>query len=91
MLAMRLFGASFLVMLATGAILLATTQFLGEMVQQDFGDTATWAGLVLSAGGLVTTAIMFLVGRLSVTIQLKWLIAAGAIIIVVSMYQRTDI
>lgn len=89
MLAMRPFGASFLVMLATGAILLATTQFLPEMLQ-DFGDTATGARLVLSAGGLITTAMMFLVGRLSVTIQLKWLIAAGAIIIVVSMYQPTD-
>jgi MFS transporter, DHA2 family, multidrug resistance protein len=54
MLATRQFGASFLVMLATGAILLATTQFLPELVQQDFGYTATWAGLVLSPGGIVT-------------------------------------
>jgi hypothetical protein len=45
MVATRQFGASFLVMLATGAILLATTQFLPQLVQQDFGYTATWAGL----------------------------------------------
>jgi DHA2 family multidrug resistance protein len=50
MLATRQFGACFLVMLATAAILLATTQFLPQLVQQDFGYTATWAGLVLSPG-----------------------------------------
>src|SRR5262249_24030341 len=60
----RQFGASFLVMLATGAILLATTQFLPQLVQQDLGYTATWAGLVLSPGGVVTMAMMFVVGRL---------------------------
>ena len=51
MVATRQFGACFLVMLATGAILLATTQFLPQLVQEDFGYTATWAGLVLSPGG----------------------------------------
>ncbi len=90
MLATRQFGASFLVMLATGAILLATTQFLPELVQQDFGYTATWAGLVLSPGGLVTMVMMFVVGRLSNKVQPKWLIVAGAIIIAGSMYQLTD-
>ena len=65
MVATRQFGACFLVMLATGAILLATTQFLPQLVQEDFGYTATWAGLVLSPGGLVTMVMMFVVGRLS--------------------------
>ena len=64
MVATRQFGACFLVMLATGAILLATTQFLPQLVQQDFGYTATWAGLVLSPGGVVTMVMMFVVGRL---------------------------
>ena len=63
MVATRQFGACFLVMLATGAILLATTQFLPQLVQQDFGYTATWAGLVLSPGGVVTMVMMFVVGR----------------------------
>ena len=61
----RQFGACFLVMLATGAILFATTQFLPLLVQTDFGYTATWAGLVLSPGGVVTFFMMFAVGRLS--------------------------
>jgi DHA2 family multidrug resistance protein len=51
MVATRQFGACFVVMLATGAILYATTQFLPRLVQENFGYTATWAGLMLSPGG----------------------------------------
>jgi DHA2 family multidrug resistance protein len=91
MVATRQFGACFLVMLATGAILLATTQFLPQLVQADFGYTATWAGLVLSPGGLVTMAMMFVAGRLSGLVQPKYLIVAGAIIIALSMYQMTGV
>jgi DHA2 family multidrug resistance protein len=87
----RQFGACFVVMLATGAILLATTQFLPLLVQQNFGYTATWAGLVLSPGGVVTMAMMFVVGRLSGRIQPKYLIAAGAIISAYSMYDLTRV
>jgi MFS transporter, DHA2 family, multidrug resistance protein len=91
MLASRQFGSCFLVMMATGAILLATTQFLPELVQQDFGYTATWAGLALSPGGLVTMTMMFAVGRLSGHVQPKYLIAVGATIIALSMYGLTNI
>jgi DHA2 family multidrug resistance protein len=90
MLATRQFGASFLVMLATGAILLSTTQFLPQLVQQDFGYPATWAGLVLSPGGVVTMLMMFVVGRLSGKIQPKYLISAGAIFCALSMYDLTN-
>ncbi|RRB96826.1 EmrB/QacA family drug resistance transporter, partial [Escherichia coli] len=83
--ATRQFGASFLVMLATGAILLATTQFLPQLVQQDFGYTATWAGLGLSPGGVVTMVMMFAVGRLAARVQPKYLIIAGALVIAASM------
>ncbi|MBV9533127.1 MAG: DHA2 family efflux MFS transporter permease subunit [Bradyrhizobium sp.] len=91
MVATRQFGASFLVMLATGAILLATTQFLPQLVQQDFGYTATWAGLVLSPGGVVTMVMMFVVGRLAAKVQPKYLIIAGAVIIALSMYSMTNV
>jgi DHA2 family multidrug resistance protein len=91
MVATRQFGACFLVMLATGAILFATTQFLPQLVQQDFGYTATWAGLVLSPGGLVTAAMMFVVGRLSGKVQPKYLIAVGAVLIALSMYDMTNV
>jgi DHA2 family multidrug resistance protein len=91
MVATRQFGACFLVMLATGAILLATTQFLPLLVQQDFGYTATWAGLVLSPGGVVTMVMMFVVGRLAANVQPKYLIIAGAVIIALSMYGMTNV
>jgi MFS transporter, DHA2 family, multidrug resistance protein len=91
MVATRQFGACFLVMLATGAILLATTQFLPQLVQQDFGYTATWAGLVLSPGGVVTMVMMFVVGRVAGKVQPKYLIVAGAVLIALSMYGMTNV
>jgi DHA2 family multidrug resistance protein len=91
MVASRQFGACFLVMLATGAILLATTQFLPQLVQQDFGYTATWAGLVLSPGGAVTMVMMFVVGRLAAKVQPKYLIIAGGVLIAISMYEMTNV
>jgi DHA2 family multidrug resistance protein len=91
MMGSRQFGACFFVMLATGAILLATTQFLPQMVQENFGYTATWAGLVLSPGGVVTMVMMFVVGRLLGKFQPKYLIIAGAVIIAASMYDLTRV
>jgi DHA2 family multidrug resistance protein len=91
MVATRQFGACFLVMLATGAILLATTQFLPQLVQEDFGWTATWAGLVLSPGGAVTMVMMFVVGRVATRVQPRYLIVAGAVICALSMYEMTNV
>lgn len=89
MVASRQFGACFLVMLATGALLLATTQFLPQLLQQNFGYTATWAGLALSPGGIVTMGMMFVVGRLSGKVQPKYLIMTGAAIVAASMFILT--
>ena len=86
----RQFGASFLVMMATGGILYATTQFMPQLVQQEFGYTATWAGLVLSPGGIVTMLMMFAVGPLTAKVQPKWLLIIGALLIAVSMYELTN-
>ena len=91
MVATRQFGACFLVMLTTGAILLATTQFLPQLVQQDFGYTATLAGLLLSPGGVVTMAMMFVVGRVAAKVQPKYLIVVGAVLIALSMYGMTNV
>ena len=85
----RQFGACFLVMLATGAILISTTQFLPQLTQDYYGYTATLSGLVLGPGGAVTVLMMFLTGRLSAYVQPKWLIAAGACIIAGGMLDLT--
>jgi DHA2 family multidrug resistance protein len=91
MVATRQFGACFLVMLATGALLLATTQFLPELVQEDFGYNATMAGVMVSPGGVVAMVMMFVAGRMVGKIQPKYLIAAGAVVIAVSMYALTNV
>ncbi len=91
MVATRQFGTSFVVMLAAGAILLATTQYLPQLVQQNFGYTATWAGLVLTPGGIVTVFMMPLVGRLTGTVQPRYLIAIGAAISAYAMYIMTKV
>jgi MFS transporter, DHA2 family, multidrug resistance protein len=89
--ATRQFGACFVVMLATGAILLATTQYLPQLVQQDFGYTATWAGLVLTPGGLVTLLMMPVTGALSGRVQPRYLIAFGAAMCALAMFDMTRI
>ena len=91
MIATRQFGACFLAMLATGALLFGTTQFLPQLVQQDFAYTATWAGLLLSPGGVVTMVMMFVVGRLSAKVQPKYLIVVGGLLIALSMYVLTNV
>jgi MFS transporter, DHA2 family, multidrug resistance protein len=91
MVATRQFGACFVVMLASGAILLATTQFLPNLVQADFGYTATWAGLVLTPGGVVTMVMMFVVGPILAKVQPKYLLVVGAAIIALSVYDLTNL
>ncbi len=87
----RQFGMCFIVMLFTGAILIATTQFLPELTQTYFGYNATLAGLVLAPGGLMTMFMMFVIGRVSGLVQPKYLIAAGAIAIAGGMYYLTNL
>ena len=52
-------------MLAAGAILIATTQFIPQSLQEYYGYTATLSGLVLAPGGIVTWLMMFVIGRVS--------------------------
>ncbi|MFV0280397.1 MAG: DHA2 family efflux MFS transporter permease subunit [Rhodoblastus sp.] len=85
----RQFGACFFVMLAVGMILLGTTQIVPQLVQEQFGYTALWAGLVLSPGGVFTMVMMVVVGRLISFVQPKYLIVCGAAFIALSMHQLT--
>jgi DHA2 family multidrug resistance protein len=72
-------------MLATGALLIATTQMLPQLLQEQYGYTATIAGLSISPGGLVTMFMMVVVGRISF-VQPRYLIAAGATIATLAMF-----
>ena len=87
----RQFAACFLVMLATGAVLISTTQLLPQLLQSDLNYTALLAGLALSPGGIATLVLMPVVGRLVSSVQPKYLIMLGATIVAFSMWHLTGI
>jgi MFS transporter, DHA2 family, multidrug resistance protein len=87
----RQFGACFLVMLATGAILIATTQMLPQLLQTELNYTAFLAGLALSPGGIVTMMMMPIVGNLIGVVQPKYLIVFGACVVAFSMWHLTGL
>ncbi|MEK9279040.1 MULTISPECIES: DHA2 family efflux MFS transporter permease subunit [unclassified Bradyrhizobium] len=87
----RQFGACFLVMLATFAVLISTTQLLPQLLQTELGYTAMLAGLVLSPSGVVTMMLMPVAGRLVTIVQPKYLIMFGAAVAAVSMWHLTGL
>jgi MFS transporter, DHA2 family, multidrug resistance protein len=91
LLGQRQFGACFLCMLGTGAIVIATTQILPQLLQAELGYTAMLAGLVLSPGGLVTMIMMPITGKLIGTVQPRYLIMAGAAIAALAMWHLTGL
>jgi DHA2 family multidrug resistance protein len=70
--------------------LFATTQMLPQLLQENYGYTATLSGLALSPGGFVTVVMMIVVGRLDF-IQPKYLIAAGSAFAAYGMYYLTSL
>jgi len=87
----RQFGACFLVMLGTGAVLISTTQMMPQLLQADFGYTALLAGLALSPGGIATLFMMPIVGRLIGFVQPKYLLVFGATVVALSMWHLTGL
>jgi DHA2 family multidrug resistance protein len=87
----RQFAACFLVMLATGAVLISTTQLLPQLLQTELNYTAMLAGLALSPGGIATLVLMPVVGRLVAAMQPKYLIMFGAAIVALSMWHLTGL
>ena len=78
-------------MLGTGAIVIATTQILPQLLQTELSYTAMLAGLVLSPGGARHHGDDADRGRLIGIVQPKYLIAAGAAIAALSMWHLTGI
>jgi DHA2 family multidrug resistance protein len=87
----RQFGACFLVMLGTGAVLIATTQMLPQLLQTELNYTAMLAGLALSPGGIITMIMMPIVGRLVGIVQPKYLIVVGSCIVALTMWHLTGL
>jgi DHA2 family multidrug resistance protein len=87
----RQFGACWLVMFGTGAVLISTTQFLPQILQTEFNYTALLAGLALSPGGIATLILMPIAGRLVGIVQPKYLIALGGTTVALSMWHLTGL
>jgi DHA2 family multidrug resistance protein len=73
----RNFAAGCIMIGATGAILYASAVVIPQFAQQTLAYTATWAGLVLSPGGVAVIVLIPLVGRLMTVLQTRYVIALG--------------
>ncbi len=73
----RNFALGSVMIAAMAVVLYASAVIIPQLAQQQLGYTATWAGLILSPGGLVVIALIPIVGFLSGKVPLKYLIAFG--------------
>jgi DHA2 family multidrug resistance protein len=62
---------------ATGGTLYAGAVVIPQFAQTVIGYTATWAGLILSPGGIGVILLIPIVGRLMKIVQIRFIIAAG--------------
>jgi DHA2 family multidrug resistance protein len=87
----RQFGTSFLIMMAVGAVLFASTQILPQLLQEAFGYSAYLSGLSMMPGGIAMLVMMPLAGQITNYIQPKYLIAFGLAAISVAMWHMTSL
>ena len=73
----RNFAAGCAMISVMGGILYASAVVIPQFAQQVVGYTATWAGLILSPGGVVVLFLIPFVGRLMTIIQTRYIIAFG--------------
>ena len=62
---------------ATGGILYASAVLIPQFAQTVLVYNATWAGLILSPGGIAVILLIPFVGRLMAKVQMRFLIAIG--------------
>jgi MFS transporter, DHA2 family, multidrug resistance protein len=71
------FSGGCIMIAAMGGILYASAVIIPQFAQQNLNYTATWAGLVLSPGGIAVIILIPLVGRLMTVLQTRYVIALG--------------
>jgi MFS transporter, DHA2 family, multidrug resistance protein len=74
------FAAGCILIGAMGAILYASAVIIPQFAQQNLSYTATWAGLVLSPGGIAVILLIPIVGKVMTMLQTRYVIATGFII-----------
>jgi MFS transporter, DHA2 family, multidrug resistance protein len=73
----RNFAAGCVLIGAMGGILYASAVIIPQFAQQTLNYTATWAGLVLSPGGVAVIILIPIVGRVMTVLQTRYVIAIG--------------
>jgi MFS transporter, DHA2 family, multidrug resistance protein len=76
----RNFSAGCVMITAMGGILYASAVIIPQFAQQVLNYTATWAGLILSPGGIVVILLIPVVGRLMTLLQTRYVIALGFVV-----------
>jgi MFS transporter, DHA2 family, multidrug resistance protein len=76
---------------AMAVVLYSSAVLLPQLAQQQLGYNATWAGLILSPGAVLTLFIIPIVGRLLPRIQTRHLIAVGFAVLGCSLYYSSTI
>ena len=87
----RQFGIAFLLMMAVGVVMFGSTQLIPQLLQSNFGYTATISGLALMPGGIVMLLLMPISGRLGNIVQPKYMIAVGFVAVSVAMWHSTSL
>ena len=83
----RHFALGCLMMGCMSMMLYASSILIPQMAQLVLGYDATWAGLILSPGGLVAVSCIPIVGFIATRVQLRVLVAVGFTILSFAMFQ----
>lgn len=73
----RNFAAGCAMIGAVGAILYASAVIIPQFAQTTLNYTATWAGLILSPGGVAVIILIPIVGKIMTMLQTRYVIALG--------------
>jgi DHA2 family multidrug resistance protein len=87
----RNFAMTQIVMLVIGAALYSTTVMIPQFLQEIMGYTATEAGLVLSAGGVVLIILLPIVGYIGQKIDPRAMIAFGFVLVTFGIWRIQDL
>lgn len=71
------FSGGCVMIASVGAILYASSVIIPQFAQQVLGYTATWAGMILSPGGVIVIMLIPFVGRLMTVMQTRYIVAIG--------------
>jgi DHA2 family multidrug resistance protein len=85
------FAISNIFMLLVGLILLGTTQFIPQLLQQVLGYTATQAGEALTMGGIATIVVMPIAGMLTGKVDARYLLAIAMTLQAVALWHMSGL